>query len=139
VPLLLYRAESCRECVVREQCTTGEVRTVSRDGWEPLLEAMRQKLRSEERKRIYKKRGYTAEPFFGQIKWNGRKPSMDLCGSVKVGGEFSLMCLVHNVKKIVKEALEGTVNLPGKYSRLIEEAVLEYKEEQQLTLAGAEV
>mgnify|MGYP006910673754 CR=1 FL=1 len=49
------------------------------------------------------------------------------------------MCLVHNVKKIVKEALEGTVNLPGKYSRLIEEAVLEYKEEQQLTLAGAEV
>ena len=138
VPLLLYRGESCRECAVREQCTAGEARTVSRDGREPLLEAMRQKLRSEEGKRIYEKRGYTAEPVFGQIKWNGRKPSMDLRGSVKVRGEFLLKCLVHNVKRSVKKVLEGTVSLPGKYSRLIEEAMLEYKEEQ-LTLVGAEV
>ncbi len=28
---------------------------------------------------------------------------MDLHGSVKVRGEFSLLCLVHNVKKIVRE------------------------------------
>ena len=34
--------------------------------------------------------------------------------------------------------LEGTVSLSGKYSRLIEEAMLEYKEEQ-LTLVKAEV
>ena len=136
VPLLLYRGESCQECAVREQCTTGEVRTVSRDGREPLLEAMRQKLRSEEGKRIYEKRGYTAEPVFGQIKWDGRKPSMDLRGSVKVRGGVLLMCLVHNAKKIVKKALEGTINLPGKYSRLIEEAILEYKGEQHLILVG---
>jgi len=30
-PLLLYRGDSCREYAVRERCTTGEVRTVSRD------------------------------------------------------------------------------------------------------------
>jgi hypothetical protein len=71
-------------------------------------------------------------------KRDGRKPSMDLCGSVKVRGEFLLMCLVHNVKRSVKKVLEGTVSLPGKYSRLIEEAMLEYKEEQ-LTLVKAEV
>lgn len=137
-PLLLYRGESCRECAVRERCTTGEVRTVSRDGREPLLEAMREKLRSEEGKRIYNKRGYTAEPVFGQIKWNGRKPSLDLRGLVKVRGEFSLMCLVHNVKKIVKKVLQGTVSLPGKYSKLIEEAMLGYRAER-LTLVRAEV
>jgi transposase len=137
-PLILYRGESCRECSVRERCTTGETRTVSRDGREPLLEAMRQKLRTEEGKRIYAKRGYTVEPVFGEIKWDGRKPSMDLRGSVKVRGEFSLMCLVHNVKKIVMKVLQGTVTLPGKYSKLIEEAVLRYREEQ-LTLVGAEV
>jgi hypothetical protein len=57
---------------------------------------------------------------FSERKWDGRKPSMDLRSLVKVRGEFSLMCLVHNVKKIVKKALEGTVNLPGKYSKLIE-------------------
>jgi len=137
-PLVLYRGESCRECPVRERCTTGEIRTVSRDGREPLLEAMRQKLRTEEGKQIYKKRGYTVEPVFGEMKWDGRKPSMDLRGSVKVRGEFSLMCLVHNVKKIVKRVLDGTVSLPGKYNNLIEGAVLGYREEQ-LTLAGAEV
>ena len=63
--LLLYRGESCRECAVKERCTTGEVRTVSRDGREPLLEVMRDKLRSEEGRQVYKKRGYTVEPVFG--------------------------------------------------------------------------
>jgi transposase len=137
-PLIVYRGESCRECPVRKCCTTGKARTVSRDGREPIMEAMREKLRSEEGKRIYAKRGYTVEPVFGEIKWNGRKPSMDLRGSVKVRGEFSLLCLVHNVKKIVKRVLDGTVSLPGKYDKLIEEAVLAYRE-KQLTLVGAEV
>jgi len=63
---------------------------------------------------IYARRGYTVEPVFGEIKWDGRKPSLDLRGSVKVRGEFSLLCLVHNVKKIVKRVLDGTVSLPGK-------------------------
>jgi hypothetical protein len=99
---------------------------------------MRQKLRSEEGKRIYEKRGYTVEPVFGQIKWDSRKPSMDLRGVVKVRGEFSLMCLVHNVKKIVKRVLDGTVSLPGKYTKLIEEAMLGYREEQ-LKLVGVGV
>ena len=53
--LLLYRGESSRECTVKEPCLPqagmycrGEVRTVSRDGLEPLLEARRDKLRCEE-------------------------------------------------------------------------------------------
>ena len=113
---------------------------MSRDGREPLLEAMGQKLRSEVGKRIYKKCGYTLEPVFGQIKWDGRKLSMDLRGLVKVRGEFLLMCLVHNVKKIVRKVLDGTGSLPGKYRKLIEEAILGFTEEQQrLTLVGAKV
>ncbi len=79
------------------------------------MEAMREKRRSKEGKRIYTQRGYAVGPVFGDIKWNGRKTSMDLRGSVKVRGEFSLLCLVHNVKKIIKRVLEGTVSLPGKY------------------------
>jgi transposase len=136
--LLLYRGESCRECAVKERCTTGEVRTVSRDGREPLLEAMRDKLRSEEGRQIYKKRAYTVEPVFGQLKWDGRKLSMDLRGLVKVRGEFLLMCLVHNVKKIVKKVLQGTLTLPRKYSNLIEEAMPGYREDK-LPLVGVVV
>ena len=48
------------------------------------------------------------------------------------------MCLVHNVKKIVKRVLDGTASLPEKYDKLIEEAVLGYRE-KQLALVGAEV
>jgi transposase len=137
-PLILYRGESCSECPVRERCTAGEARTVSRDGREPLLEAMRQKLRTEEGKRIYAKRGYTVEPVFGEMKWDGRKPSMSLRGCMKVRGEFLLMCLVHNVKKIIKRVLDGTVRLPGNYNKLIEETVFGNRQ-KQLTLVGAEV
>ena len=72
------------------------------------------------------------------MKWGGRKPSMSLRGLVKVQGEFSLMYLVHNVKKIVKKVLEGAVTLPRKYSKLIQEAMSGYREEQ-LTLVVADV
>jgi len=37
------------------------------------------------------------------------------------------MCLVHNVKKIMKKVLDGTVSLPEKYGKLIEVAKLEYR------------
>jgi hypothetical protein len=78
------------------------------------------------------------EPVVGQLKWDSRKPSMDLRGLVKVRGEFLLMCLVHNVKKIVKKVLQGTLTLPGRYSKLIEEAMPGYREDK-LLLVGVVV
>ena len=63
------------------------------------MEAMREKLRSEEGREIYKKRLYTVEPVIGNMKWNRRRIMMSLRGLEKVRGEFSLMCLVHNMKK----------------------------------------
>jgi len=81
---------------------------MSRDGWEPLL---------------YKNRRYTMELVFGQIKGDGRKSSMNLHDLVKVLGEVLLLCLVHNVNKIVKKVLQDTGTLPGKYSKLNEEAM----------------
>ncbi len=58
------------------------------------------------------------EAVVGHMKWNQRKAMMSRRRLVKVRGEFSLMCLVHNVKKVVEGVLAGTVNLPGKYSGL---------------------
>jgi len=57
---------------------------------------------------------------------------------LKVRAEFLLMCLVQNVRKIVRKALNGTVSLPRKHWKLSKEAVLGYREEQ-LTLVAAEV
>lgn len=126
-PLIIYRGESCRQCVVKKECTRGPARRITRDGREGLLEMMRDKLRSEEGKRIYTKRLYTVEPVFGHIKWNQRKPMMSLRGVVKVRGEFLLMCLAHNVKKITKEVLKGAVNLSEKHGRLSRMDTLGYR------------
>ena len=63
---------------------------------------------------------------------------MSLRGLVKVRGEFLLMCLAHNVKKIAKEVIEGTVNLPDKHDRSVGMDTLGYRKER-LSLVKAEV
>jgi transposase len=110
-PLVVYRGESCGDCAVKGKCTKRSVREIFRDSREPLLEEMRAKLRTEEGKRTYRKRMYTVEPVFGDIKWNRAKLMLSLRGKLKVNGEFCLMCLVHNVKKIIKKVLKGGVDL----------------------------
>lgn len=131
-PFIIYRGKSCKGCAVKEECTTGPARRITRDGRESLVEAMREKLRSDEGREIYKKRLYTAEPVLGNIKWNRRRIMMSLRGLKKVRGEFLLMCLVHNVKKVVKRVLAGSVNLPAKCSGLAHMATLGYLEEMPI-------
>ena len=40
------------------------------------------------------------------------------------------MCLVHNVKKVAKAVLAGTISLPDKYNRLASMATLAFREER---------
>ena len=99
----VYRGTDCEGCPVRKKCTKAQARTVTRDGREPLQEKMREKLRSEEGKKIYQMRSYTVEPVFGNIKWNKRRLIMSMRGKRKVKGEFLLMCLAHNIGKIISK------------------------------------
>ena len=101
--LTVYRGTDCEGCPVRKKCTKAEARTVTRDGREPLQEKMREKLRSKEGKVVYKQRGYTVEPVFGNMKWNRPKLIMMMRGKRKVKGEFLLMCIVHNIGKIISK------------------------------------
>jgi transposase len=109
VSLIVYRGKFCKGCAAKEACTKGPARRIMRDGRESLVEVMRKKLRSKAGREIYKKRLYTVEPVMGDMKWNRTRIMMSLRGLEKVRGEFSLMCLVHNVKKIVKRVLEGSL------------------------------
>ncbi len=52
-PFIIYRGKFCKGCAVREECTKGPARRITRDGRESLVEAMREKLRSEEGREIY--------------------------------------------------------------------------------------
>ena len=101
--LTVYRSTDCKGCLVRKKCTKAEARTITRDGREPLQEKMRKKLRSKEGKVIYQQRGHTVEPVFSNIKWNRPKLIIMMRGKKKVRGEFLLMCIVHNIGKIISK------------------------------------
>ena len=61
---------------------------------------MREKLDSDQGKAIYSRRKHIVEPFFGQIKSVMGFTSFLLRGLKKVRGEFSLVAIAHNLRKI---------------------------------------
>jgi len=64
-------------------------------------ERMERKLLTKKGKEVYKKRGCSVEPVFGQIQNRGLKRLL-LRGLRKGKGEWFLMCLSHNVLKLWK-------------------------------------
>lgn len=107
------RKESCTQCAYKGRCCKskkGEPRTISTDGNEPLRRKMMEKMEREDSKEVYKKRKHIVEPVFGQIKNSGFTKFL-LRSYRKASGEFSLVCAVHNFKKIVRAILRGEVCL----------------------------
>jgi transposase len=99
-----YRAENCHSCSLQKQCVRSKTgyRTICQN---PEYERMRQKidakLSSEQGKALMRHRATDIEPVFGHIKQTIMKNgSFLLRGTAKVNGEFGLICLVHNLKKI---------------------------------------
>lgn len=103
----------CDGCVYEAMCCSskkGEPRTINSDDKESLRQAMTEKMEQASSKEKYKKRKKIVEPVFGQIK-NGGFRGFSVRGYIKAGGEFSLVCAVHNFKKIVRAILGGVVRL----------------------------
>jgi len=67
---------------------------------DPVLVAMAEKLRSAEGKAIYRKRASTVEPVFGIIKSVLGFGRFLLRGLKKVSGEWNLVCLAWNLKRL---------------------------------------
>jgi hypothetical protein len=65
---------------------------------------MKQRLSSKEGGSIYKKRKQTVEPVFGIIKevmgFIGRSGRFSLRGEKQTDGEWSLVCLAYNLKRL---------------------------------------
>lgn len=98
--LRYYVCKHCSLCVLKNACTDSKNRTISRDPREYLMENMRAKLNTEEGTEQYQKRMYTVEPVFGQAKENRGFRGFLLRGKRKAKIEFTMMCTVHNIKKI---------------------------------------
>ena len=109
----IYQADAkqCKDCPYHARCSQskkGEARTVTADKNEDLRQQMNDKMEQEASKAIYHERKVIVEPVFGQIKNTGFR-GFSVRGKDKVAGEFSLVCAVHNIKKIVKAVIRGVV------------------------------
>lgn len=96
----LYEGISCSQCSVKENCTSGDKRQIHKELREPLRDAMRERLNSDEGKETYKKRLNAIEHVWGNIKFNNRVIMFHLRGLKKVNAEFQLLAIGHNIKKL---------------------------------------
>jgi transposase len=110
-PLVIYQCKSCRKCQFFGQCTTNDNgRTISRHPHEEQLKQMREKLDSDQGKAIYSRRKHIVEPVFGQIKSVMGFTSFLLRGLQKVKGEFNLVAIAHNLRKVWLQLKAGNKN-----------------------------
>jgi len=103
------KAETCGHCRYHGRCCqskNGSVRSINGDDKEHLRQQMNQKMEGDDATALYKARKVIVEPVFGQIKNRGGR-GFSVRGKEKVAGEFSLVCAVHNIKKIVKAIVRG--------------------------------
>jgi len=71
------------------------------------------KLLTKKGEREYKKRMYTAEPPFGNLKYNLGYRYFLVRGLERVRGEFNLMCIGHNLNKIHNFARRNNQSIAG--------------------------
>ena len=98
---------ACRECRLRLKCLRNP-KTESRQvhifyGKRPgsLTDMMKEKIDTIEGRKIYSKRIGIVEPVFGNIRACKKMDRFTLRGKIKVGIQWKLYCLVHNIEKIL--------------------------------------
>jgi len=100
-PLRMYRCQSAPDCPLRDQCTKSlNGRSITINAYDKELRVMRSKLDSVYGKRIYSKRKVIVEPVFGHIREVIGFCKFSLRGLKKVRGEFLIVCIAHNIRKI---------------------------------------
>ena len=98
--------KDCQLCPFRSQCLltkkTKRKNLCIRQCGEPvnLSKKMREKIDTEEGRRIYGKRLGIVEPVFANIRHNKRLDRFTLRGKIKVNIQWVLYCMVHNMEKI---------------------------------------
>ncbi len=112
-----YRAQpaDCLNCPLKGQCLKTlktAARTLNYSDKEPLRRRMNQHMAQAQSCAVYDKRKVIVEPVFGQIKNSGFR-GFAVRTKARVAGEFSLVCLVHNLKKILKYAKTDSIVSEG--------------------------
>ena len=98
----IYKGKDCPNCSKKSLCTRQKYRTIAREDRKQLVEQMRRRLKTDEGRKKYIQRMWTTEPIFGHLKFNLGYKQFLLRTLKKVKGEFRLMCIGYNLKKMHK-------------------------------------
>jgi transposase len=94
-----YWASTCQSCALRERCTTGKERRITRWEHEHVLEAVQQRL--DEHPEMMRRRRETIEHPFGTIKsWMG-STHFQMKTLPRVRTEMALHVLAYNLKRVI--------------------------------------
>jgi transposase len=101
-----YECSDCKSCRFARMCVSkgrGN-RRISLLAGELLRRKMREKLKTEEGRNLYRLRGQTVEPVFGQCKSNRGFNRFLAHGLKGAQAECALVCMSHNVFKLIRSA-----------------------------------
>ena len=100
-----YECEECTGCPLKSQCTKAEGNREIHVSLRLLAyrKRAREKLTSEEGKRLRARRSVEVESVFGQLKQNMGFRRFRLRGLEKVKTEFGLVSIAHNMKKLAAQ------------------------------------
>lgn len=100
--LTLYRGIACEPCQHHNRCLrqASTIRTVCRFDQEEAFQRMREKMESEAGRAEFRRRGALVEPIFGHFKSNLRFRQFHCRRRAGALGEFLLLCIGHNIRKL---------------------------------------
>lgn len=100
----VYRGSSstCGQCQLRSRCTKGRRRELNISEFYHLEQKMQTKMATATGRATYGQRKGLVEPVLGNLKFNLGFTRFTLRTLAKVRGEFLLMCIAHNLKKLAK-------------------------------------
>lgn len=102
---IVYRSEGCEGCPLFEFCVPSKkkVKQIHRSVKESYAERMAKKLQTSSAREKLRKRWHTIESVFGNLKHNLGYSRFSLSGLNNVRGEFTLMCIGHNINIMFKK------------------------------------
>jgi len=105
LPVLVHRAEAseCQNCAQRSQCTSGKQgRVVKRYEGEEALERLAARMAEPANQEIYRLRGQTVEPGFGELKAHRGLREFRCFGKKRSRCQAGLTILANNALSIVR-------------------------------------
>jgi len=100
----IYRSTTkhCRDCPLKAACTKDRYRTLEVAETFAYEQELAAKLASPRGQAIAARRRELVEPVFGNLKFNFGFTRFNLRGLASVRGEFLLLCIAHNLKKLAQ-------------------------------------